>query len=175
MNARPAPVGVSKPVRLALRLLALAQGLRGAGPVGRIAAVPATKLYRLYSLHLIGMDVPAETRIGPGLVVFHGIGLVVHPATRIGEGVVLRQNTTIGAKEGGAAPSLGDGVDVGANSVVLGGISLGERCVVGAGSVVVHDVAPGDVVAGNPARPLSRRPVAHTSSGEGTARGTGRG
>jgi acetyltransferase-like isoleucine patch superfamily enzyme len=41
---------------------------------------------------------------------------------------------------------------IGANSTILPGVKIGENALVGAGSVVVHDVPPGMVVAGNPAR-----------------------
>lgn len=41
---------------------------------------------------------------------------------------------------------------VGANSTILPGVEIGANALVGAGSVVVHDVPPGTVVAGNPAR-----------------------
>ena len=56
-----------------------------------------------------------------------------------------------------ACPVLGDGVDVGANSVIIGAIKIGDRAVIGAGAVVVKDVPPGAVVAGNPARVIGRR------------------
>jgi acetyltransferase-like isoleucine patch superfamily enzyme len=45
---------------------------------------------------------------------------------------------------------------IGANSTVLPGVEIGEDSLVGAGSVVVHDVPPGAVVAGNPARVIKQ-------------------
>jgi UDP-2-acetamido-3-amino-2,3-dideoxy-glucuronate N-acetyltransferase len=45
---------------------------------------------------------------------------------------------------------------LGSGAVVLGGIRIGEGALVGAGAVVTHDVEPGQVVAGNPARPIRR-------------------
>jgi UDP-2-acetamido-3-amino-2,3-dideoxy-glucuronate N-acetyltransferase len=49
---------------------------------------------------------------------------------------------------------------LGSGAVILAGIEIGEGATVGAGAVVVSDVAANSVVAGNPARVLSR-------SGEG--------
>jgi acetyltransferase-like isoleucine patch superfamily enzyme len=55
---------------------------------------------------------------------------------------------------GGAV--VGDGAAIGANSTILPGVRIGENSLVGAGSVVTKDVAPGTVVAGNPARPMAK-------------------
>jgi acetyltransferase-like isoleucine patch superfamily enzyme len=45
-----------------------------------------------------------------------------------------------------------DDVWVGAMSIVLKGITIGEGSIVGAGSVVTKDVPPWTIVAGNPAK-----------------------
>jgi acetyltransferase-like isoleucine patch superfamily enzyme len=50
-----------------------------------------------------------------------------------------------------------DDVWIGANSVVLPGVRIGEGAVVGAGSVVTRDVPPYCIYAGNPARLIRRR------------------
>jgi len=51
------------------------------------------------------------------------------------------------------------GASIGSNATILCGVTVGEGAMVGAGSVVTHDVAPGVVVAGNPAHPIHK----HTS------------
>ncbi|MFH1101849.1 MAG: acyltransferase [Methanobacteriota archaeon] len=43
---------------------------------------------------------------------------------------------------------------IGANSTILPGVRVGANSLVGAGSVVTHNVPPGKVVAGNPAKIL---------------------
>lgn len=45
-----------------------------------------------------------------------------------------------------------DDVFIGMHSLILKGVTIGRGSVVGAGSVVTADVAPGTIVAGNPAR-----------------------
>ena len=47
-----------------------------------------------------------------------------------------------------------DGASIGANATIVCGTVLGAGCMVAAGSVVTRDVAPQQLVAGNPARHL---------------------
>lgn len=51
---------------------------------------------------------------------------------------------------------VGERAVVGARAFVMPGVTLGPRALVGAMSVVTRDVAPGETVVGNPARPVSR-------------------
>ena len=57
-----------------------------------------------------------------------------------------------GVKESLAGPIVRKGAKVGANATLLPGVEIGENAIIGAGAVVVHDVPPGAVVVGNPAR-----------------------
>lgn len=47
-----------------------------------------------------------------------------------------------------------DGVWIGANATILGGVTIGEGAIVAAGAVVVRDVAPNTIVAGVPAKKI---------------------
>lgn len=47
---------------------------------------------------------------------------------------------------------------IGANSIILKGVTIGEGAIVGAGSVVTKDVPPFTIVAGNPARIVRKIP-----------------
>lgn len=64
---------------------------------------------------------------------------------------------------------IGNRVWLGGGSIILPGVTIGDDAVVGAGSVVTHDVAPGVVVAGNPARVIRelREPAAFAQEGNG--------
>lgn len=43
---------------------------------------------------------------------------------------------------------------IGSGAVILGGVTIGEGAMIGAGAVVTRDIAPGETVAGVPARAL---------------------
>jgi putative colanic acid biosynthesis acetyltransferase WcaB len=58
----------------------------------------------------------------------------------------------------GPGPIIGNGVDVGANVVILGNVKIHSCATIGAGSVVVHDVPANAVVVGNPARVIRFNP-----------------
>lgn len=64
---------------------------------------------------------------------------------KVGNGARIYQGVTIGMGRGGY-PTLGEGVTVLPNSVVVGGISLGDRSRVAAGAFVDADVPPGATV-----------------------------
>lgn len=49
---------------------------------------------------------------------------------------------------------IGNNVWIGANSVVLPGVTIGENSVIGAGSVVTKDIPANVVAVGNPCRVL---------------------
>ena len=45
---------------------------------------------------------------------------------------------------------------IGANSVVLPGVQIGNHSVIGAGSIITKDIPPYSVAVGNPARIVKR-------------------
>ncbi|MBF4163151.1 serine O-acetyltransferase [Nocardioides acrostichi] len=143
-------------LQLMLVLFRLAQALRR--PFDRrcrIIALPIVVLYTWYAEALCSVELPVRTRVGPRLRVRHGFGIVFNDACVVGADVEVRHGVTLGNKvEGGACPTLEDGVSLGVNATVLGGVRIGRGAIVGAGAVVVHDVAPGVTVVGTPAKPV---------------------
>lgn len=120
--------------------------------------VPVLASYVLLIHWIMGIELDYQTDVGSGLSLQHGMGLVVHKKSRIGSRCMLRQGVTIGERRsGGPVPVLGNGVEIGANAVVLGGVLIGDGAIIGAGAVVLKDVPPGVVVAGNPAKIISNK------------------
>ena len=49
-----------------------------------------------------------------------------------------------------------EGAWIGANTIIMSGVTIGKHAVVGAGSIVTKDIQPHTVVAGNPAKLIKR-------------------
>lgn len=129
--------------------------------LGRAMPGSARRLYRPFYYGVVdmvlGISLPLEAEVGPGLLLRHGQGLVVSWRSTIGADCELHQHVTLGEREEGGVPHLGDRVVVGANAVLIGDIRIGDDAVIGAGAVVVRDVPAGATAVGNPARVLPAR------------------
>lgn len=47
---------------------------------------------------------------------------------------------------------IGERCQIGAQSIIMPGVTVGDGCIIAAGSVVIRDVPPGSLVFGNPGR-----------------------
>jgi maltose O-acetyltransferase len=83
------------------------------------------------------IEIGAETTIAPqAYLLAHDASTKRHlDRTRVGRVIVGRR------------------VFIGARAVILPGVTIGDGAIVAAGAVVTRDVAPGTIVAGNPAAP----------------------
>jgi len=133
--------------------------------------------------NLYGCRIGANTRIGPFVEVQRGASIgancKVQSHTFICDGVTIEDEVFIGhgvmfvndkypraTSDAGALQTEDDwtllpilverGAAIGSGAVILGGVTVGAASLVGAGAVVTREVAPGETVAGNPARPLVR-------------------
>ncbi|WP_270888464.1 hypothetical protein [Pedococcus sp. 5OH_020] len=125
--------------------------------VPRPLLLPARLVLRRLRYRM-GINLPYVTAVGPGLLVGHAGGIVVNAAAVIGRNCNLSHNVTIGSTKGDrtGVPSIGDNVYLGPGAVLVGAIHIGDGVSVGANSVVVDDVPDGVTVAGAPARVVSR-------------------
>ena len=140
------------------------------------SAIPMLDLKGLSARVEPGAILRDGVEIGKNAVIMMGailnIGAVVGDGSMIDMGAVLGGRATVGKnchigagavlagviEPPSATPvTVGDGVLVGANAVVLEGVRIGAGAVVAAGAVVTQDVPDNAVVAGAPARIIKYR------------------
>jgi Acetyltransferase (isoleucine patch superfamily) len=111
-----------------------------------------------------------EPTIGPGTwigaftVIDGSGGLAIGCGCDISSGVQIYTHSTARRCVSGrtyghidrAPVYIGDQVFIGANATIMMGVRIGDSAVVAAGAVVTRDVPARTVVAGVPARPISR-------------------
>ena len=120
-----------------------------------------------------GIEIHPEAKIGRRVFIDHGMGVVVGATAEIGDDCTIYQGVTLGGTSLGRGekrhPTLGKGVIVSANSMVLGGFTVGDGARVGAGAVVLKAVPPGATAVGNPARILQAKVDGTREAGAGQA------
>ena len=133
----------------AIALHQLAHRLHTAG----IPILPRLIDYLIFLL--FNSVIPHTTRVGEDTRCgYRGMSVLIHRDAVIGRGVMLGAHAVIGGRSGQPAPVIEDGVYIGANACVLGGVRIGRDAIIGAGAVVINDVPPGARAVGNPARIL---------------------
>jgi acetyltransferase-like isoleucine patch superfamily enzyme len=109
-------------------------------------------LKRLYLTKIWGMDIdptvdfslsarfdkthPAGIHIGAETYIAFDAAILSHDTTRR-----MYRHTRIGRR-----------CFIGARSIILPGLTIGDECIIGSGSVVTKDIPPNSIVGGNPAR-----------------------
>ena len=97
---------------------------------------------RFYSNSLVDTLVPEFVEIGDNFVSAPGSIILAHDSSTFLFTEKYRIEST----------KIGNNVFLGANSVVMPGITIGNNVIVGAGAIVTKDVKNDSVVAGNPAK-----------------------
>ncbi len=95
----------------------------------------------------------ATPDIGGGLFIQHGFSTMIS-AKSIGENCWINQQVTIGYRDKGDPPVIGNNVMITCGAKVLGNITVGDGAVIGANAVVIRDVEAGAIMGGVPAKRL---------------------
>jgi serine O-acetyltransferase len=104
---------------------------------------------------ITGIEIHPGARIGRRFFIDHGAGVVIGETAEIGDDVLMYQGAVLGGTSSERIkrhPTIGNGVVIGANAVVLGNVTIGDGAKVGSGSVVVEPVPPEATVVGVPGR-----------------------
>lgn len=107
-----------------------------------------------------GLELGNGTNIGPGLYLGHAYGITVNPAAKIGKNCNLHKGVTVGQENRGkrkGAPTLGDYVWVGTNSVIVGNITIGDNVLIAPNSFVNRDVPSNSIVVGSPMKIIEHK------------------
>lgn len=102
-----------------------------------------------------GIEIHPAAKIGKRLLLDHGMGLVIGETAVVGDDCTIYHSVTLGGLSKNKTkrhPTIGNGVLIGAGSIILGNISVGDRAKIGANSVVLEDVPPGATAVGSPAK-----------------------
>jgi serine O-acetyltransferase len=115
---------------------------------------------------MLGIELPYTVKLGRRVRIWHHGGIVIS-ARAIGDDVHIRHNTTLGVarRNEPGLPIIGDRVDIGVGTCILGAVTIGDGAQIGANSVVVHDVPAEATAVGAPARVVMRGKLGRTGSG----------
>ena len=115
-----------------------------------------------HAAKVTGISISPEAKIGKRVFIDHGIGVVVGATAMIEDDVTILHDVTLGVRravEGRRHPYVKKGAFIGANSQLLGTITIGAFSKVGAGAIVLNNVADKTTVVGNPARTVNKLPA----------------
>lgn len=110
----------------------------------RPLALPFKLLHLLLSVPTelaFGISIPGNANIGPGLYIGHFGGIFLHGDA--GRNLSVGQGVTLGFKGAGKStrwPTIGDDVYIGTGAKVIGDVRIGDGVVIGANTVVTKDV-----------------------------------
>jgi serine O-acetyltransferase len=108
-----------------------------------------------------GIEIHPGATIGKGLFIDHGMGVVIGETAEIGDNVTIYHGVTLGGTgkdKGKRHPTIGNNVVIGSGAKVLGPINIGDGVKIGANSVVLVDVPTHATAVGIPARIIPMRP-----------------
>ena len=104
------------------------------------------------------IQIPSQTKIGEGFRIVHWGHIVVNPGAVIGKNFNISQGCLIGNAQGKkkGVPTIGDNVCMNANSIIVGGVKIGNNVLIAPGAFVNFDVPDNAIVIGNPGKIIQK-------------------
>lgn len=127
-----------------------------AGLLSRIYLLFIKYRFKKKSIQL-GLSIPYNV-FDEGLSIAHYGSVVVSGKAKVGKNCRIHSATNIGVYNG-KAPDIGDNVYIAPGVKIYGDIKIGDNVTIGANAVVNKDVPDNVVVAGVPAKIISRKNV----------------
>ena len=109
-----------------------------------------------YKTHI---QIPPKTKIGEGFYIGHTGRVIINPNAVLGKNINIATGVTIGQENRGkrkGAPTFDGDCWIGANSVIVGNVRIGEDVMIAPLTFVNFDVPPHSVVIGNPAKIIQK-------------------
>lgn len=107
----------------------------------------------LLSHQLTGVDIHPGAKIGERFFIDHGTGVVIGETAEIGDDVTMYQGAVLGGTSLDPVkrhPTLKNNIVVGAGAKILGPITIGNNVQIGANSVVTKNIPDNSIVVGVP-------------------------
>ena len=115
---------------------------------------PIITVLRIVLSRKTGIEILPQTKIGAGFRMVHPYNITINENAIVGENVNMYKGSTIGISAGKrhGVPSIGNKVQIGINSTVIGKIHIGNDVLIAPNTLVNFDVPSHSVVIGNPAK-----------------------
>lgn len=153
-------------------------------PMNNVTLGEGVQIFHPDLVNLYGCTIGDETKVGTFVEIQKGVtigrrckisshsflceGVTIEDEVFVGHGVMfINDIQPRAAAADGALQTEADwqvvptlicrGASLGSGAVIMGGVTIGEGALIGAGAVVTKDVAPGETVAGVPARMIASR------------------
>ena len=101
-----------------------------------------------------GYEISNNAQIESGFYIGHLGPVIINPNAKLGRNINISSGVTIGQQNRGSKkgfPKIKDNVWIGANSIIVGGITVGSNVLIAPGSYVNFDIPDNSIVLGNPA------------------------
>ena len=126
------------------------------------ASNPLSRMFWIFMvrimMYVFGIQIPYKTKIGEGLKFGHWGTIVVNPCATIGRNFSISHGCLVGNSQGRkkGVPTIGNNVVMNANSVIVGGVHIGNNVLIAPNAFVNFDVPDNSIVIGNPGKILRR-------------------